>query len=193
MMMLRSNDDSAQISVKLVRTSSFSLPNSVDNTIKCVECDNLNDGDFVDTSKEEVMLDAENSITDNQLKTGNQPEDVSGSFDDLPIDLGLYQWPSVHKLGLASGVFDSRSVYIIIIPDLSLDENRSSSLYIWIGRDVQWKESPDQVINNDSMCEDSHVHWEKVGLNFLIQKGLATSSLVQVLILHLFIKMKQNW
>ncbi|KAM3358635.1 protein-tyrosine-phosphatase MKP1-like [Capsicum galapagoense] len=178
MMMLRSNDDSAQISVKLVRTSSFSLPNSVDNTMKCV--DNLNDGDFVDTSKEEVMLDAENSITDNQLKTGIQPEDVSGSFDDLPIDLGLYQWPSVHKLGLASGVFDSRSVYIIIIPDLSLDENRSSSLYIWIGRDVQWKESPDQVINNDSMCEDSHVHWEKVGLNFLIQKGLATSSLVQI-------------
>ncbi|XP_049403014.1 protein-tyrosine-phosphatase MKP1-like [Solanum stenotomum] len=191
MMMLRSNDDSTQISVKLVRTSSFSLPNFEDDTMKCVECDMLNDGDFVDSSKEELMLDAENSITDNQLQNGVQPvDDVSGSFNDHPIgipirvaettDIGLYQWPSMHKLGLSSVVFDSRSVYIIVIPDLSLDENSSSSLYIWIGRDVQWKESSDQVINNDSMCEDNHVHWEKVGLGFLIQKGLATSSLVQI-------------
>lgn len=143
------------------------------------------------------MLDAENSITDNQLQNGVQPvDDVSGSFNDRPIgipirvaettDLGLYQWPSMHKLGLSSVVFDSRSVYIIVIPDLSLDENSSSSLYIWIGRDVQWKESLDQVINNDSMCEDNHVHWEKVGRGFIIQKGLANSSLVQVLILPHF-------
>ncbi|XP_059280598.1 protein-tyrosine-phosphatase MKP1-like [Lycium ferocissimum] len=179
-MMLRSNDDS--ISVKLVRTSSFSLTNFGDNTVKCVESDNLNDGDFADTSKEELMLDAGSSITDNQ--------DVSGSFNDHPIDfpirvaettdIGLYQWPSMHRLGLASGVLDSRSVYIIVTPDLSLYENSSNSLYIWIGRDVQWKGSTNQVINNDSMCEDGHVHWEKVGRGFLVQKGLATSSLVQI-------------
>ncbi|CAN4124097.1 unnamed protein product [Withania somnifera] len=184
MMMLRSNDDCAQISVKLVRTSSFSLPNFEDNTMKC------DDGDFVDTSKEEVMLDTENLISDNQLQNGVQPEDISSSFNDHPIDiliqvagtadLGVYQWPSMHKLGLVSGVFDSSSVYIIVIPDLSFVENSSISLYVWIGRDVQWKESPDQVINNDSMCEDSHVHCEKVGFTFLIQKALATSSLVQI-------------
>ncbi|CAN4124033.1 unnamed protein product [Withania somnifera] len=184
MMMLRSNDDSTRISVKLVRTSSFSLPNFEDNTMKC------DDGDFADACKEEIMLDAENSISDNQLQSGVQPEDVSGSFNDHPTDIpirvavktdvGLYQWPSMHKLGFASGVLNSRSVYIIVIRDLNLDENSSSSLYIWIGRDVQWKESPDQVINNDSMCEDGHVHWEKVGRSFLIQKGLATSSLVQI-------------
>nr|XP_016456963.1 PREDICTED: protein-tyrosine-phosphatase MKP1-like isoform X1 [Nicotiana tabacum]XP_016456964.1 PREDICTED: protein-tyrosine-phosphatase MKP1-like isoform X1 [Nicotiana tabacum] len=185
-MMLRCNDDSTQISAKLVRTSSFSLPSFGDDTIKCLECDNLNDGDFADTSKEELMLDAESSITDNQLPNGVQPDDVSRSFYDHPIvvadttDLGLYQWPSMHKLGLASGFFDSRSVYIIVIPDLNLDENSSNSLYIWVGRDVQWKESPNQVINNESMCEDGHVHWEKVGRRFLIQKGLATSSLVQI-------------
>ncbi|XP_060214051.1 protein-tyrosine-phosphatase MKP1-like isoform X2 [Lycium barbarum] len=187
-MMLRSNDDS--ISVKLVRTSSFSLTNFGDNTVKCVESDSLNDGNFVDTSKEELMLDAESSITDNQ--------DVAGSFNDRPVDfairvaettdIGLYQWPSMHRLGLASGVLDSRSVYIIVTPDLSLDENSSNSLYIWIGRDVQWKESTNQVINNDSMCEDGNVRWEKVGRGFLIQKGLATSSLVRVLILRFKLK-----
>ncbi|KAJ8548348.1 hypothetical protein K7X08_030817 [Anisodus acutangulus] len=189
-MMLRSNDDSTQVSVKLVRSSSFSLPNFEDDTMKCVECNNLNDGDFVDSSKEELMLDAESSITDNQLQNGVQPEDISVSFNDHPIDIpirvaeatdsGLYQWPSMHRLDLASGVLDSRSVYIIVIPDLSLNENTSNRLYIWIGRDVQWKESTNQVTNNDSMCEDGHVHWEKVGRSFLIQKGLATSSLVQV-------------
>lgn len=72
----------------------------------------------------------------------------------------LYQWPTMEKAEMGgTGIPDSRGVYISHFADV---------LYIWVGRDAPG-------INGDNKIE-----WQMVGQEFLVRKGLETSSIIQI-------------
>ncbi|XP_042754330.1 uncharacterized protein LOC122196074 [Lactuca sativa] len=70
----------------------------------------------------------------------------------------LYQWPIMEKVEMCSymGIPDSRCVYIAYIVDV---------VYLWVRR---------------TSGEDDDNQWQIVGDDFIVRKGLATSSIVQI-------------
>ncbi|XP_019163884.1 PREDICTED: protein-tyrosine-phosphatase MKP1-like isoform X2 [Ipomoea nil] len=167
-MMLTSIDEAPQLPPNLARTWSFSRPDVEDVVMRGVECHNFEDGS-VELSIEEPMVDSETLVTDGEFHGRVQTTNVA-----------LYEWPSMHKFELPCGPLDSRAVYLIFVPDVSVDSKNNNVLYVWIGRDVPWTQRNGQSIKNDSMWEDGHIQWEAVGHNFLLEKRLVRS-VVQVL------------
>ncbi|XP_071696299.1 protein-tyrosine-phosphatase MKP1-like [Rutidosis leptorrhynchoides] len=87
-------------------------------------------------------------------------EDVEESTveDDVTYDGSyvLYQWPTMERVETGGlGIPDSSCVYITY---------GSGVLYIWVGHDFS----------------DNNVEWQMVGNEFLLSKGLETSSIVQI-------------
>ncbi|KAI3698514.1 hypothetical protein L2E82_42120 [Cichorium intybus] len=93
-------------------------------------------------------------------------EDISMEDDDdgheslFEADSVLYQWPNMEKIEVDRiGIPDSGGVYITYIADV---------VYIWVGRDVSGTSGEDDK------------QWQNVGDDFIVRKGLATSSIVQI-------------
>lgn len=84
---------------------------------------------------------------------------VQNNDQDDP-EFVLYQWPTMEKAEMGGmGIPDSRGVYISHFADV---------LYIWVGRDAPG-------INGDNKIE-----WQMVGQEFLVRRGLETSSIIQI-------------
>uniref|UniRef100_A0A5B6YIH7 Uncharacterized protein n=1 Tax=Davidia involucrata TaxID=16924 RepID=A0A5B6YIH7_DAVIN len=170
-------DEASQVPRNLVRSWSFSLPDLEDDMMIDAQCNQF----------EEQMLDADIFSAGNTLQSGIEDELEFNTFHIPSSDTTrtvaqlcnpiLYQWPTMDKMELdCFGILDSRSVYVMLMPDVMLGTNNPDVLYIWLGRDVSCDEGQSQVIGSD----DSHVHWETVGRNFLNQKGLPLNSSVQI-------------
>ncbi|KAK9052716.1 hypothetical protein SSX86_029346 [Deinandra increscens subsp. villosa] len=72
-------------------------------------------------------------------------------------DFVLYHWPDMEKVEMGGfGIPESRSVYITHCQNV---------LYIWVGRDFSG---------------DDEIDWRTVGHDFLVKKGLKTSSSIQI-------------
>ncbi|KAL7093802.1 hypothetical protein ACP275_11G062100 [Erythranthe tilingii] len=102
--------------------------------------------------------------------------DITNKETDT-TNLVLYQWPSMHKLEMHCGIFDSRSVYIILMPAGNIGAEVGDVLYIWIGRDVSSKRSYSQLIRNDSRCED---YAEAIDRNILVEKGFSADAQIKI-------------
>ncbi|KAL3501110.1 hypothetical protein ACH5RR_035559 [Cinchona calisaya] len=183
-MMLPSVDETSQVPVKSVRSCSFSLPDLEDEMITEVDCGELSRKSSLEMNREETMVDADIFMTDTEIQTG--VEDKRFETCHLPqndgqdtacgvTNLVLYQWPSMCKVEMHYGVLDSRSVYIMFVPDANF--GIKDVLYIWIGREAAQKGGKSR---NSSTFQDSYIQWETVGRDFIIQKGLSTNSLIQI-------------
>ncbi|KAA8529655.1 hypothetical protein F0562_034245 [Nyssa sinensis] len=178
-MRLPSVDEASQVPQILVRSWSFSLPDLEDDMMADAECNQFEQEGFCELNREEQMLDADIfSAANNTLQSGNEDK-LESNTDRVakgcnPI---LYQWPTMDEVELdCFGTLDSRSVYVMLIPKARLGTNNPDVLYIWLGCDVSCEEGQRKVIGSD----DSHVHWETVGRNFLNQMGLPLNSSVQI-------------
>lgn len=123
-----------------------------DETMEDAEDESLADDN---DDEEESMFDAENDPSEGSTRA----------------DFVLYQWPTMEKVEMGSpGIPDSRAVYITCVADPSLGTKSPDVLYIWVGRDASG------ITGHD----DSYIQWQMVGRDFLVRKGLATSSVVQI-------------
>ncbi|XP_059633658.1 protein-tyrosine-phosphatase MKP1-like [Cornus florida] len=175
-MMLPSVDEASQVPRTLERSCSFSLPDLEDEMMTDGKCNQFEQEGFYELNREEQMLDADIFSAGNGFQSGIEDTKVLNSVGEA-TNLVLYQWPTMDKVEMnCFGILDSRSVYVILMPDLSLDTNNSNVLYIWLGRDISSDVVQSQLISSD----DSHVHWEAVGRNLLNQIGLPSNSPVQI-------------
>lgn len=167
-MTLPSPDDGSQVSVNLLRSWSFSLPDLEDEIMKEIDFKDFSRESSFD-NREEIMLDA---------------DDTCVTREEVPClvhDLVLYQWPSMHKVEMTCGILDPSSTYIIFVPHNNLRSNGADVLYIWIGRHVSAEGN--LSTSKNSTNENGYIQWEDIGRSFLHQNGLAASSMVQVRLL----------
>ncbi|KAL7149175.1 hypothetical protein ABFS83_05G022300 [Erythranthe nasuta] len=93
----------------------------------------------------------------------------------------FYEWPSMLKMDMNSGILDSRSVYIIVIPEVSFGTKKVDALYVWIGRNVSLEGSDRQLIKNDnSKHEDIRARLEALGLHLLVEKGFSKDARIKI-------------
>ncbi|KAG6654904.1 hypothetical protein CIPAW_05G178100 [Carya illinoinensis] len=151
-MMLPSVDELPQVPKNLIRSWSFSLPDLEDDLMKDVSCNQSeHEGDMIDKVE--------------QVKT--------------PV---LLQWPSMNKVEVHPFcILNSRSVYILLAPDASLDSNSHVILFVWLGSGFLDEKGQSQMINTDGECDINHLHWETVGRNFLNQMCLPMDATVQII------------
>ncbi|XP_041013205.1 protein-tyrosine-phosphatase MKP1-like isoform X1 [Juglans microcarpa x Juglans regia] len=180
-MMLPSVDELPQVPKNLIRSWSFSLPDLEDDLMKDVDCNQSeHEGD-----REELMLDAGFELpceSENKKEDGNK---ISGDMIDkveqvtTPV---LLQWPSMNKVEVHPFcILNSRSVYILLAPDASLDSNSHVILYVWLGSGFLDEKRQSQMINTDGECDINHPYWETVGRNFLNQMCLPMDATVQII------------
>ncbi|CAH1414918.1 unnamed protein product [Lactuca virosa] len=95
------------------------------------------------------------SMEDAEEESSSDADEHESMFE---AEFVLYRWPSMEKVEMGSnmGIPDSRGVYITYIADV---------VYIWVGR---------------TSGEDDDNQWQIVGDDFIVRKGLATSSIVQI-------------
>uniref|UniRef100_A0A5B6YHI7 Putative Mitogen-activated protein kinase phosphatase 1 isoform 2 n=1 Tax=Davidia involucrata TaxID=16924 RepID=A0A5B6YHI7_DAVIN len=186
-MMLPSVDEASQVPQNLVRSWSFSLPDLEDDMMMDVESNQCEQEGLYELNIEEQILDADIFSAGDKFQSGNEAKLEFNTFHIPSSDTTdtvaevfkpvLYQWPTMDKVEMdCFGILDSRSVYIILMPDVSLGTNKPDVLYIWLGHDFSCEEGRSQLIGSD----DSHVHWETVGRKFLNQMGLPLNSPVQI-------------
>lgn len=94
-------------------------------------------------------------------------------------NLVFYKWPSMLKMDIHSGILDSRSTYLILVPAEHFGTKNADLVYVWIGRNVSSRGSYSQSIRNDSKCGDC-AHMEMVDRNLLIQKGFSTDAQIKI-------------
>lgn len=185
-MMLPSVDETSQVPVNLMRSWSFALPDLEDEMMNDVDCNKLSRESSLEMNTEEIILDGDTSMTDNEISnavkdehfgTCHPPPDAVQDTATEVNNLVLYQWPSMHEVEMHYGVLDSRSVYIIFVQGMNLGTQDDYVLYVWVGREASQKGGKTR---KNSTFEDGCVKWETIGRDFLIQKGLATSSVVQI-------------
>ncbi|XP_050372971.1 protein-tyrosine-phosphatase MKP1-like isoform X2 [Argentina anserina] len=158
LMLLPSVEESPKVTRTLVRSWSFSLPDL--------------DDDLMDTDCNQ----AENASNGDELMSG---VDVNNSESDLHsaevINPVLYQWPSLNKVVMhQSGKLHSRSAYLLLAPDATVGANKLGVLFVWLGRYILHEKG------ENATFEDSHLQWETIGRCFLENRGLPTSSPVQI-------------
>lgn len=106
--------------------------------------------------------------------------DLSGSISDITHPI-LFQWPAMEKVEMFhAGVLDSRSVFLLLAPNMDLSNHKTKTLYVWVGCDVAYSEGQSHLIGSYSTDEDKHIYWEKVGSDFLYQMKLSVDIPVQV-------------
>ncbi|KAK6160290.1 hypothetical protein DH2020_003671 [Rehmannia glutinosa] len=148
--------------------------------------------------EDDIMRDAERNNFDSEVSFEMDGDDevLSKLQDETKYDkfhasddmtnladttnLVFYQWPSMHKMDMHCGILDSRSVYIILMPAVSFGTKIPDVLYVWIGRNVSSKDSYSQLIRNDSKCEDSHSHVERVDRDILVEKGFSRDAHIKI-------------
>ncbi|KAK6139184.1 hypothetical protein DH2020_027076 [Rehmannia glutinosa] len=148
--------------------------------------------------EDDIMRDAERNNFDSEVSFEMDGDDevLSRLQDETKYDkfhasddmtnladttnLVFYQWPSMHKMDMHCGILDSRSVYIILMPAVSFGTKIPDVLYVWIGRNVSSKDSYSQLIRNDSKCEDSHSHVERVDRDILVEKGFSRDAHIKI-------------
>ncbi|CAH1452630.1 unnamed protein product [Lactuca virosa] len=114
---------------------------------------------------DQVIMKVDEIISENRERSPNNQlhviyikrEKLQVSISMFETDFVLYRCPSMEKVEMGSymGIPDSKGVYITYIADV---------VYIWVGR---------------TSGEDDDNQWQIVGDDFIVRKGLATSSIVQ--------------
>ena len=100
----------------------------------------------------------------------------------------LFQWPCMNKLEMHSfSILDSRSVYFLLAPDVSVGTNSRKILFVWLGSEFLDVKGQSQLISIDGKWDSSNLHWETVGHNFLNHMGLPVDIPVQVIFHFIFI------
>uniref|UniRef100_A0A2P2JDK5 Protein-tyrosine-phosphatase MKP1 n=1 Tax=Rhizophora mucronata TaxID=61149 RepID=A0A2P2JDK5_RHIMU len=175
-MLLPSVDESSQVPRNLIRSWSFSLPDVDEDTMIDIHPEPSDDGSV----KEEQMLDTDISSASNGSQSEIK-EKQECSTSHFPLPLGdkiwrivgattpvLYHWPSMNKVIMDTFcTLDSRSVYLLWAPDLTLLANNPGVVYVWLGREVS--------------CEgDSRQNLKMIDLNFLNQIEFPTNASVQI-------------
>ncbi|KAJ0631316.1 putative protein-tyrosine-phosphatase [Helianthus annuus] len=93
---------------------------------------------------------------ESMFKAENQVQSNNDHNDENDPDFVLYHWPNMERVEMGSfGIPDSRSVYITHFVNV---------VYIWVGREFG----------------DAQIGWQSVGHDFLVKKGLNTSSDIQI-------------
>ncbi|CAI9093048.1 OLC1v1028451C2 [Oldenlandia corymbosa var. corymbosa] len=165
-------DEASQVPVGLTRSWSFTRPDLDDEMITEADCNKGSVESSSETSREETMTDADIFVSDDEAQSGDQDE-LSGThyLSNLKHGLSLYRWPSLHKVERCHGVLDSTSVYMMFVPGTS-DKN---VLYVWLGHGASSEGGRD---SDSSSFKD--IEWERVGHDFIAQKGYPTTSLIQI-------------
>lgn len=178
-MRLPSVDESSQVPMKVPKSWSFSLPKVEDYVMRDIE-------GFHEMNREEIMLDAEEFEIEMKDEDDYDTSRISSSDlvnkGDVMNGLVLYRWPAMDKVEMhCFDILDSTSVYVMFVPDANLGMDGSGILYVWVGRDVACEKGQSQLMSGDGTCnDDSYIQWEKIGRDVLVQQGLATNSLVQI-------------
>ncbi|KAL4570150.1 hypothetical protein LXL04_025801 [Taraxacum kok-saghyz] len=110
--------------------------------------------------EDQSMEEAEGDNNNNNTSSDEQ-DDHESMFEG---EFGLYRWPEMEKVeigGGSMGIPDSGGVYITYIADV---------VYIWVGRDV----------SSSGTSTEGGNQWREVGDEFIVRKGLATNSIVQI-------------
>lgn len=183
-MMLPSVDDLQEAPENLVRSWSFSLADIEDDVMREIECNRFEQEGFYEINRDELMEDADLFTARDEFQTEMRHDDGYDNPQTSDINsLVLYQWPTMDKVEMhCFDILDSRSIYVMFVPDVSVGTNKSDVLYVWVGRDVSCEKGEIPSIGGDGKCLDGHIQWETIGHDVLIRKGLATNSLVQVTI-----------
>ncbi|KAK9276195.1 hypothetical protein L1049_005726 [Liquidambar formosana] len=188
-LMLPSAEKPPQVPRNLVRSCSFSLSDLDDDMMKDVEYNQFEH----ECNKEEPLLDADVVCAGNESQHEIDNNGKHGNFyfpshhtTDRVAEVTnsvLYQWPTMNKVEMHGfGILDSRSVYFMFTPDVRLGTNNSFILYVWLGRCFSSEKLQSQLISSDGIDEDSHIHWETVGRNFLNLMDLPVNAPIQVII-----------
>lgn len=162
-MLLPSIEEACKVQRKIVRSSSFSLPDLDDDLLEISGCR---------LSKDK-----------NSSKVMNLDIDRFGACTELECDFEegkprvFYQWPSMSKTAINQlRGLNSRSVYMLFDPDLNLDSNGGNKLFIWLGSEVLHEKDDSQPMSDYSGC----LHWEMIGHIFINNKGIPRDTRIQV-------------
>ncbi|KAF8378208.1 hypothetical protein HHK36_029546 [Tetracentron sinense] len=190
LMLITSIDDPCRVSRSLVRSGSFSLLGIEEDKMKVDGCDQFDYKCFYELSKQGPISDADHFGAAHEVQVGMGDEKEYANFHLASNDSTnrvvelmhpiLFQWPTMEKVQVHHvRILDSRSVFLLLAPDVNLGRNKPKSLYVWVGRDVSLEKEQSPLISTGGTNEDSHIYWEKVGSNFLNQMGLTMDVLVQ--------------
>ncbi|XP_050206050.1 protein-tyrosine-phosphatase MKP1-like [Mercurialis annua] len=186
-MVLPSIIESSQVSRSLVRSWSFSLTDSDDDEMKDMRDELFEHGG----SREEQMPDADISNLGNGSQSKTEEGRVSDNLynssyswigkDSQITTAVLYLWPSMKKVDLhCFRILDSRSVYNLLAPSLTLGSSSPGILYVWLGREIVFEEGQSELISRTESHKDSHPHCMEIGRSFLSQHNFPDNIPIQI-------------
>ncbi|PIA30300.1 hypothetical protein AQUCO_05600015v1 [Aquilegia coerulea] len=176
-------DDPPQVSRSMLKSWSFSLPSSEGDLLKYIEGYKFERNDF--NKLDERARPAHPALLDgNSGEITDENDLISDDITPQAVDLTypiLFQWPSIEKVDmLHTKCLGSRSVFLMLSPDLNLHKKEVKTLYIWVGRDAQFEKQQSDSIGSDRTGDDTYDSWEKVGSSFLNQMGLPVDTPMQM-------------
>lgn len=183
-MLLPSADEPSQVPKNLVRSWSFALPDIEDDVMNDVDCNQSEH----EANGDEIMFDTGFELQgeiESKKEDDNKIHPLSGDMINrvagvvTPV---LFQWPCMNKLEMQSFcILDSRSVYFLLAPDVSVGTNSRKILFVWLGSEFLDVKGQSQLISIDGKWDSSNLHWETVGHNFLNHMGLPVDIPVQII------------
>lgn len=181
-MLLPSIDEPLPVPKNLVSSWSFSTLD--------IEDDVMADFDFSQSegegNRDEVMLEVDScnlgkelqriehkeEDSETHLSSGKMAASAAGVVTSV-----LYEWPSLNKTKSHSlHVLDSKSIYILSAPDVSLATETPGILFVWLGREVLLEKGQ----NHGDTNGNSVLHLETIDL--LSRLDLPLSTPLQVII-----------
>nr|DAD34418.1 TPA_asm: hypothetical protein HUJ06_005058 [Nelumbo nucifera] len=187
-----STDNPTRLSKYLVRSRSFSLPDLEEDVTRDSGCNQLKSEAFYEINRGEQTSNFEQSVSHNKVQYRVEDEKefdnvllascaaTGGKVSELKQP-ALFHWPTMEKVEMQSpGVLDSKSVFLLLAPDVNLERSKPKILYIWVGHNASFDKEQIPLISSYDANEDSHIHWEKVGRYFLNQMDLLLDLPIQV-------------
>ncbi|KAE8719302.1 Protein-tyrosine-phosphatase MKP1 [Hibiscus syriacus] len=167
----------APVPRKLVKSWSFSLPDLDDTVMSDRDRNEYGPED----NREELMLGVEAvACIESHSRTEDKKE--YGGFRAQPTGVTtsvLYQWPSLNKVKMhQSHILESAATYMLLASESSSGvSDRSSVLYVWLGRKVGCEEEQSQLLSRDG----THTDWESIGRDFLNKMDFPLNASIQII------------
>lgn len=184
--LLPSGDVPPQVSKRMSKSWSYSIPSSESDFVKYIENYKFERKDFSELDNRVIsscadLLDTEHEVVA-EMADGNElrPNDLINNSIDLTCPV-LFQWPSIEKVDmLHTRCLDSRSIYLVLSSDVSVCRSELKTLYIWVGCDAQLENRQSQLSGSDRTGEYGHDYWKNVGYNFLNEMGLPVNTPIKM-------------
>ncbi|KAE8690834.1 Mitogen-activated protein kinase phosphatase 1 isoform 2 [Hibiscus syriacus] len=119
------------------------------------------------------LPDLDDTVMNDLDRNEYEPED---NREDLMLDV---EWPSLNKVKMhRSHILESTATYMLSASESSSGvRDRSSVLYVWLGRNVGCEEEQSQLLS----CDGTHRDWESISRDFLNKMDFPLNASIQII------------